>query len=210
MIKTIIFDFDGTIADTITTIADILNSLSTKYGYKRQTVQESEQMRDYTIAEIFKKLQVPLYKLPFMAHDTKKALNGHIARLQPIKGIKNVLQELKKKGYKLAIITSNNKKNVQVFLKKNDINFFDDIYTGTTIFGKARVIQGFLKKHNISLQEVIYVGDEIRDVEASKAVGIPIIAVTWGLNSKKGLERVKPDFLINEPKEILKILTSLV
>lgn len=209
MKKLILFDFDGTIADTVDTAADILNDLSTKYGYAKVTKEENKAMRDVTIQEMFKMKNVALYKLPFMMIDVKKELNKHIVHLKPIKEMSTILKELKKKDYKLAIITSNSKENVEHFLENNNLNFFDHIYTGTTLFGKAKVIQGFLKKNNIQLEKAIYIGDEIRDIEATKKVGIPIISVTWGLNSRKGLQRFQPEFLIDKPNEILSVLEKM-
>jgi len=209
MKRIILFDFDGTIADTVDTAADILNDLSTKYEYAKVTKEENKAMRDVTIQEMFKMKNVALYKLPFMMIDVKRELNKRIVHLKPIKGMATVLKELKKKDYKLAIITSNSKENVGHFLENNNLNFFDHIYTGTTLFGKAKVIQGFLKKNNAQLEKAIYIGDEIRDIEATKKVGIPIISVTWGLNSRKGLQRFQPEFLIDKPNEILLVLEKM-
>lgn len=209
MIKTLIFDFDGTIADTLITANNILRDLSTKYGYRKLTLKESKVMRDYTIQEIFKKSNISIYKLPLIVYDVKKELSKHIASLQTIKGMDKALHEIKKNGYQLAIVTSNNKQNVEIFLKKNNLEIFDIIYTGTTIFGKARVIQGLLKKYNINKQNVLYIGDEIRDVEATKKVKIPIIAVSWGLNSRKGLKRFSPQYIIDAPKDLIKVLRKV-
>lgn len=209
MIKTLIFDFDGTIANTLEASRDILLNLSEKYGYKKFSPEEIEALRDYTIPEIFKKTHVPLFKLPFMIRDVKQQLTPQIAKLKPIKGMKEVLFALQKEGYQLAIITSNNKENVKVFLERNGINVFDAIYTGTSIFGKDRVIQGFLKKYNVHSSNAIYLGDEIRDIEATKKVSIPIIAVTWGFNSKKGLERLHPAHIVDDPKEIMTLLQKI-
>ena len=209
MKRIVLFDFDGTIADTVDTAADILNDLSTKYGYAKVTNEENKAMRDVTIHEMFKMKNVALYKLPFMMIDVKRELNKRIVYLKPIKGMSTVIKELKKKDYKLAIITSNSKENVEHFLENNNLIFFDHIYTGTTLFGKAKVIQGFLKKSNVQLEKAIYIGDEIRDIEATKKVGIPIISVTWGLNSRKGLQRFQPEFLIDKPNEILSVLEKM-
>jgi len=166
-------------------------------------------MRDYTVQEMFKTMHVPFYKLPFMVSDVKKELNKQIDSFKPIKGMDALINELKKKGYQLGLITSNNKNTVEVFLRKNKLDLFDYIYTGTTIFGKARVILGFLQKHSFNKEEAVYIGDEIRDIEATKKVGISIIAVTWGFNSRKGLQRFQPEFLIDKPSEILSVLDRM-
>lgn len=206
MPKAIIFDFDGTIADTVPILIEILEDLSEKYGYKKLNNQEIMSMRDHSIQEIFKLMEVPILKLPFIAKDVKNELNKRVAQLKPIKGIDVLIRKLKQKKYMLAIITSNSEKTVKTFLTQKNLDHFDCIYSGTTLFGKARIINGFLKKYNLAKKDTIYIGDEVRDIEATQKVGIPIIATTWGMNSPKGLKRYNPDFLIDKPAEILSIL----
>ena len=90
------------------------------------------------------------------------------------------------------------------FSKRNNLEVFDFVYSGSSIFGKDRVIRKVLKSLDIPLSNAIYVGDETRDVEAAKAVGIAIIAVSWGFNSKKILEARHPDYLIESVNELKK------
>lgn len=206
MKKVILFDFDGTVANTFPLVRKILQDFSTKYGYKKFTDKESLAMRDYSIKEVFHHMHVSFYKLPFMAADIKKELNKSVNEIEPIKGVTDILSTLKKTNYTLGLVTSNNKNNVQAFLQKHKLELFDIIHTGTSAFGKAKVIQDLLNKYTIAKDQVIYIGDEIRDIEATKKVGIPIIAATWGYNSRKGLERYQPKFLIDNPHEILALV----
>jgi len=60
-----------------------------------------------------------------------------------------------------------------------------------------------LKKHKIKRNSVIYVGDETRDIDALKRIKIPIIAVSWGFNSRKILEQQDPTCLIDHPNQLL-------
>jgi phosphoglycolate phosphatase len=63
------------------------------------------------------------------------------------------------------------------------------------------------KKYNTD--KILYIGDEPRDIIASKAVKIKIAAVTWGYSNKKLLAEYNPDFIIDRPQEILKIIKKL-
>lgn len=209
MVTTLIFDFDGTIADTLPFAEKIIQDLSETYGYQKLSKKELDHMREYSIREIFSHMHVPLYKLPFLTRDIRRSLHQQRDSFKPIKGIPSVLKTLKQKGVYLGIVTSNNKPLVKAFLEKYNLDFFDAVYTGSSLFGKARVINDFFEKNKISKQTAIYVGDEIRDIEAVKKVGIPIISVTWGLNSKKGLKRFKPDYLVEKPQDILDILSQI-
>ena len=62
-----------------------------------------------------------------------------------------------------------------------------------------------IKEYKLNLEEVIYIGDEDRDIIAAKRVGVKVIAVTWGYNSKEKLMKEKPDCLVSSPKELEKI-----
>lgn len=119
-----------------------------------------------------------------------------------------MLINLKKTHHPLGILSSNNKTNIVKFLKNYRIDFFDFIYSEKNLFGKSRAIDNLLKKQDLKPQEIIYVGDEIRDIEAAKKSKIKVVAVTWGFNTKAILEKMKPDFLVENPDELLKILSE--
>ena len=123
-------------------------------------------------------------------------------------GVKKFLFELKKKGYKLAIISSNRIENINVFIKHNNINIFDFVHGKTDLFGKAGYLGKFLNDFKLGKSEVIYIGDEIRDVEACKKVGIKMIGVSWGLHTIEALRKAGVDYIAKKPEEILKIINK--
>jgi phosphoglycolate phosphatase len=116
------------------------------------------------------------------------------------------LLELKKAGFRLGILTSNSKENVQSFLMNNQLDIFDSIYSGASVFGKSKVIKTAIKKGKFSSHEVVYVGDETRDVDAARSAGVRIISVSWGFNTKEVLQKQNPDFLIDHPSELPALL----
>jgi len=208
--KVIIFDFDGTIADTVDALVSIANGLAQKFGYIPITQEELTLLRNLNSREIIKYSGISILKIPFLVKKVKSELKSKIKELKPISGIKEALVVLNNKGYRLGIITSNSQDNVTDFLRVNDLdNLFDFVYSGVTIFGKTTIINNVLKQKQIKPQEVIYVGDETRDIEASKKANIKVIAVTWGFNSQEVLAKQNPDFLIHEPYELLEVIKGL-
>ncbi|WP_017319422.1 HAD-IA family hydrolase [Mastigocladopsis repens] len=208
--KVIIFDFDGTIADTVDALVSIANRLAQEFGYIQITHEELALLRNLSSREIIKYSGISILKIPFLVKKVKAELKSKIKELKPISGIKEALIVLKNEGYRLGIITSNSQDNVTNFLKANDLdNLFDFIYSGVTIFGKTTIINNVLKQKQIKPQEVIYVGDETRDIEASKKANIKVIAVTWGFNSQEVLAKQNPDFLIHHPYDLLEVIKGL-
>ncbi|MDP2673063.1 MAG: HAD hydrolase-like protein, partial [Nanoarchaeota archaeon] len=123
-------------------------------------------------------------------------------------GVKKFLFDLKKEGYKLAIVSSNRKENIDKFIEINKLYVFDFIHGKTDLFGKAVDLEKFLRDFSLKKSEVIYVGDEIRDVEACKKIGIKIIGVSWGLHTITALKRAGVDYIAKKPQEIFKILKT--
>lgn len=208
--KVIIFDFDGTIADTVDALVTIANGLAVEFSYAQITSEEFVILRNLTSREIFKYSGIPLFKIPFLLKKVKRELKNQIPELKPISGIQSALVELKDNGNRLGIITSNSKDNVKEFLKINNMDsLFEFIHTGVTIFGKTTIINNVLRQKQLKTQEVIYVGDETRDIEASRKANIRVISVTWGFNSEEALAKQNPDFLIHHPQELVEVILTV-
>lgn len=203
MIKTIIFDFDGTIADTFESTMTIINSLAPSYGYHPFSTHEIDSLREKSMREIVSELHLPITKLPFLLHDFTSRAQQTISSQRPIPEIPKLLETLHTRELTLDIITSNSVSNVSMFLKRHSLDVFTHIYSSNGLFGKHRVISNYLRTYRISKDEVIYVGDEIRDIEAAHKAGIPIISVTWGFNTKNALLKAQPDYIADNEKQLL-------
>ncbi|MBU3978627.1 HAD-IA family hydrolase [Patescibacteria group bacterium] len=210
MTKIIIFDFDGTLADTIPISINILKNLASKYYHKTIDEKLIKKLRNKSIPEIFKELDISIIKLPFIARKARKELNKEIANLKPIKGISEILNQLKKQKIILGIVSSNSKESIIKFLEVNNLNIFNFIYTNSRIFGKANNLKRLLRRNKWNIENTIYIGDEIRDIEAAKKTGIKIISVAWGVNSLKKLAQYHPDILVKSPQELLTRLQSII
>ena len=208
--KVIIFDFDGTIADTVDALVSITNSLAKQFGYIPISRDELSILRNLTSREILKYSGISAFKVPFLVKRVKSELKNKIKDLKPIPDIREALIALKDDGHRLGIITSNSKENVTEFLQVNELdNLFEFIHSGVTIFGKTTIINNLLRQKQLKTQEVIYVGDETRDIESSKKANIKVVAVTWGFNSQEALAKERPDFLIHEPQELVEVVKNI-
>ena len=201
----IVFDFDGTIADSMKVLISIFNKLAKEYGFQKVDEKEVEKFRNKEAKDALKMMKIPVYKLPFFAKKIREELNKKIDKLKPVKGIEIVLGKLHKKNIQMGILTSNSEANVKKFFKKNKIDFFDFIYAGSSIFGKGRVLKKLLKDKKLSGDRVIYVGDETRDIDAARKCKVKVISVGWGFNTAEVLKKSNPDWFVDEPKDILLI-----
>ena len=154
-------------------------------------------------------LGISLFKLPFWIKKIHLEINKEIALLKPTVNILSVFSELNNHNqFQIGILTSNTQENVKKFLENNEMEFFDFIHTGKSVFGKSHIINKILKQKRLDQKDVFYVCDEIRDIEAAKNSGIKTIGVTWGYNTKEALKKEEPDFLVDTPEELKKILIS--
>ncbi|MEG4056287.1 MULTISPECIES: HAD-IA family hydrolase [unclassified Microcoleus] len=209
MTKVIIFDFDGTLADTIDILLSITNRLSAELGFKSATKEQIAQLSNLTSWQLLQYSGISIFKFPLLIRMLKAELRSEIPNIQLFPGIKEVLLELKKLGFQLGIITSNSRENVLASLETNGLqDTFTFIYSGST-FGKHKVINSWLKRENINPKQVVYVGDEIRDIDAARKTGIKVMAVAWGFNSQEVLAAHNPDFLIKRPHELIEIMSNL-
>lgn len=208
-VKVIVFDFDGTIADTYDAFVEIVNRLSGEFGYRPVSEAELAAYKHLSSRELVKKSEIPLVKIPFILRRVKGELSQKMQHLKPIAGMDTCLHDLTRQGYVLGILTSNAKENVVAFLKNNQLeNLFEFIYSGTTLFGKHKVINKVLQDRRLSAQEMVYVGDETRDIHAARNSEVKIVAVGWGFNSPEILQKHRPDAFAAEPQDLVKILQA--
>lgn len=209
---TLVFDFDGTIVDVLAKLedaVDIYNPLAKKFGFRVIDKNDVEDLRGLSTRELFKSLKISIFKVPIFLKEIRKELHSNIDKLKPVPGMDKVLMKLSKRGYKLGILTSNNQENVRIFLKNHDLEIFDFIYSGSSTFGKDKVMKKMLEEQNLKAENVIYFGDETRDVEASHKVGFKVVALPWGLNTEKVLRESGADWVVKEVEEILGVVESV-
>jgi phosphoglycolate phosphatase len=211
MIKALIFDFDGTIANTLpytfSKIIELAKKLKVKDFKEKEII---EKIRSLSPQELFCQFSVSWLKMPLIIWEVKKAQKDLYSKINKIKiflGIKKLLKELKKKEIKLYIYSSNLKKNIVKFLEKEKISqYFENIYVGGNLLGKDKDLINILKKEGLKTDEVYYVADEVRDVLACQKAKIKMIGVSWGLAGERGLKKTKADYLVKKPEKILELI----
>ncbi len=204
--RVLLFDFDGTIADTAATMVEIYNTIAVQDGYRTIDARTLVGLRNQSARDAIRSLGIPLFQMPFVLARLRRGLHARIHTVRVIDGMPPVLDDLKARGYRLAIVTSNSSDNVRQFLDGNAIRAIDDVHADHNLFRKHRVIARLMRERGWSPDDLVYVGDESRDVEMARRCGIRIISVTWGYNTRELLADAKPDALIDRPSDLTDVL----
>ncbi|MFP4473321.1 MAG: HAD-IA family hydrolase [Candidatus Omnitrophota bacterium] len=206
----LIFDFDGTIADTHHFAVAICNRLAEEFGYRKIQPDEVEPMKDWSIKEVISHLRIPWLKIPAIIARAKAEFFQNIENVSPVAGLQESLRAIHNTGCRLGILSSNGLDSIEHFLQQHDFQIFDFVRSTSKIWGKNIAVQQILRSEQLDKKAVIYVGDEVRDIVAAQKIGIKVAAVSWGYNSYKALAEHKPDFLIDSPDELVPLIPAAV
>ncbi|MFI0347860.1 MAG: HAD-IA family hydrolase [Chthoniobacterales bacterium] len=201
--KVLLFDFDGTLADTRTIGLRVLNELAEEFRFRHLPDEELEKARNMSTQELIRFLGISRWRVARIARRGLIKLHARMQEVQPIEKMPEILAQLHAHGFRLGILTSNSHANVTIFLTQHKIDSFEFIHTSSKLFGKSRQIRKLMKEQKLTPEEIIYIGDETRDIEATQKVKIRMAAVTWGYNSSEVLASMKPHFLFDEPEQLL-------
>lgn len=204
--QALIFDFDGTIADTLGETRKIFNELAPDYGIRQVEEHEINGLRHLSLKQILAELEIPKRRVPSIIARGTGMMRQNIDRLQMIDGMKEALTELRNHTENFGILTSNATANVDVFLRNHGIrDLFEFVSSTSKLTGKARHLRAIRKTFSLKHSEMLYIGDELRDVKAAQKAKIPHAAVSWGFNSRESLEKSKPTYLFDKPEDFFQL-----
>ncbi len=205
--KTIIFDFDGTIADSLGLVIEIYRELTN--DTRKFTEEEYEEFRKLSARQVARAIGVSWWRVPLLLRKGRKIMRQRLGEVEVFDGLPEVIKELHGEGYNLQIVSSNSASNVRKFLKTHKLDeYFSSIRGDVGLFGKAKVLKQIIKKGNLNKNDTYYIGDEARDIVAAKKAGVKMVAVEWGYNHKNLLEMLLPYAMADSPKMLLKILSE--
>ncbi len=209
LITHILFDFDGTLVESMDLSLHLLNGLSEKYHYSRVSLEDLPRLKAMPLPERFKQVGVPAHRIPAISMDFLSLYHKSLPSLQPVEGTRALLEALKKEGLGLSVLSSNSVENINAFLRANGMELFDHIFSCNNLFGKDRSIRKFLSRFGVEKGGLLYVGDELRDIEACRLAEVKIVAVTWGFDPAPLLRSGNPEFIAATPGEVLKMIQSM-
>lgn len=201
--KLVIFDFDGTLADTFPWFTAVLNDVAARYRFRRVEAHEVDGLRGYSARQLLDHLGIKPWKLPFIARHMRRLAtdDGEPAPLFP--GCDAMLRELSAAGFVLAIVSSNTERNIRRALGPELSALFSHFACGAGLFGKAAKFRQIARRAGVEHDLCLCIGDEIRDGEAAREAGMAFGAVGWGFTNPAALETLAPEFLFADRGEIV-------
>lgn len=200
--RLIIFDFDGTLADTFPWLTGILEKVADKYNFNLPAAHELQHMRTRHTRELMEEYNISFWKLLSMSRFVQKNLAQDIHKIQLFPGMEEVLRELHELGVRLAVVSSNSTANVEKVLGPEISSLFEMFECGASMFGKSSRFHKVIKKTKIAPEDTLCIGDEIRDLEAARKAGLDFGAVSWGYTLPEALKEHTPQILFKDVAEI--------
>ena len=204
-----IFDLDGTLVDSFPWFLRTINDIADRFGFRRVRDEDIEELRRASTREILGRLEVPLWKLPAIARYARRLKGEAASEISLFPGTDTMLRTLAENGVQLALVTSDSEVNARQKLGASAA-LFQHFDCAASVFGKPAKFRRVIRRAGVVPQDVISIGDEVRDIEAARALGIACGAVSWGYAAPAALQALAPDYMFTQMDEIADALCGKV
>lgn len=206
--KVYIFDFDGTLADSIPIIRAIYSEMAAKNKWKKLTDYEFQRLRRGTLREARRWTGIPLWQYPLLIRAAKKLMTQQAAKVNLFPGIPELIKELDKRGYHMYALSRNAPHTITQVFERYGLT--DKVLVlnrrKRSLGSKRAAIRKLVRRYEYDKKYVWMVGDEIRDIRAAKSAGVNSLAVAWGIQDISILKAFQPTKTAESVKELKKIL----
>ncbi|MDD5489476.1 MAG: HAD family hydrolase [Candidatus Moranbacteria bacterium] len=207
MLKAIIFDFDGVIVDSLELWTEAFISACKGNGFSRIASKEAFlNLFDGNFYEEMLKAGIAEKEVPLMRKKLEHAYAENKDSIKLIDGMRETLDILAKEN-QIYIVSSNFSGIVQDILDSRGIEISGEILGADKGKSKVKKIESIKSRYFDHI--FFYIGDTRGDMIEGKIAGVKTVAVTWGWHSREKLNEGKPDYLVNTPQELVKLINSL-
>lgn len=209
MIKTLIFDLDGTLLNTLADLRDSTNFALEKFGFPARTTEEIREFVGNGLRMLIRRAVPPetdeatvdRVLAEMKAHYREHYHDG----TTPYEGVLPFLKTMKKRGFRMAIVS--NKADPMVQLLRT--LYFDDLIPVAVgeLDGVARkpapdMVELALQRLGCTAENAVYIGDSEVDIETAKNAGLPCLSVGWGFRAEDVLRAAGAVRVFHIPEEL--------
>jgi len=213
---TLIFDLDGTLLNTLEDLCDSLNEVLLQEGYMPRTLDEVRRFVGNGVRRLVEQ-SLPdetgddeINRITSLFQQYYK--NNMQNKTKPYDGIMELLYDLKRHKYKIAIV-SNKFDSATKALARHFFNGLIDVAIGETAQIRKKPAPDSIYKAvgelGSDIAKAILVGDSETDIDTAKNAGIPCIGVSWGFRGRRLLEKYGADYIIDSPDELINLIRSI-
>jgi phosphoglycolate phosphatase len=202
--KLFLFDFDGVLVDSLSLYEKSVNICLERIG--KPLIVSREEFLDLFEDNFYSaiaKRGVDVGEFMAASKAVTPALDYGVVR--PVTELIPVLAELKKR-HGLIIISSNSSFAIRLMLAKFGFeSYFDDVLGADFNFSKIEKILYAMGHYGTNGGHTVYVCDTAGDIREAREAGVKAVAVTWGWHPRERLERARPDAMIEQPEDLLRL-----
>jgi phosphoglycolate phosphatase len=198
----VIFDFDGTLADSAAWFIDALAEMAPRHGFRAPDAAEIEQLRGCSTREVLQRLGVAGWRLPLIATELRRRSASAGEAIALFDGVAEMIAALHHGGILCAIVSSNSEAHIKRVLGPTIAAQIGLFACDASLFGKAARFRRVIRAAGMSADRTLCVGDEMRDMDAARAVGAAAGAATWGYATRAALLGCTPAHMFDTPADI--------
>ncbi len=218
MIKAVIYDVDGTVLDTLSTIAHYGNEALMHFGFlalpeenykyyagngAKVLIERMLEASGLSVAEHFE-----------MVFDYYNEIynNSPVAFTKPFDGIPELVVALKEKGIKQAVVSNKPDFATRGVMSACFNGEFDRVYgarDGVKLKPDPDALLSVLSELGVDKSECLYVGDTSVDMDTGRNAGVKTAGVLWGFRDRQELQEHGADYIVDKPEQILEIVNAL-
>lgn len=209
MIKNYIFDFDGTVADTIGGIVATMQETFRLHGREIPSVDDIKGVIGLRLDDCMRGLGIADEGEVTELCATYRRIFPDIAmsKIELFPEVKETLTELHKQGKRLAIATSRNKHSLTEIMKRHGVlDYFDLLVSASDGYAPKPapdMVLGILDKLGINESETLVIGDTTFDIDMGNKAHCWTCAVTYGNHTRERLMTAQPNFIVDNFCEVL-------
>ncbi len=216
--KAVLFDLDGTLVNSLGDICASVNHMLLSRGYRERSIQEIRQFVG-SGAKVLLRRALPEnvkmdeaefdrfykeYRAYYLEHSTDTT--------RPYNGVPELLSELARRGYALAVVTNKPDPHTKLIVNR----FFSDwVSSAAGLTDELRrkpapdLVFKALSELEIDVSHAVYVGDSEVDIATAKAAGVPCVSVLWGFRTKEQLVNGGAEIIAETPDNVLDAVMRL-